>query len=100
MVVFLQSLSKDKDVIQIHTHHSFHNEVVEDIVHYGLECSRTIGKAKEHDQQLKQPLIGLESCFLFVLFLDPHIVVALADIQLGEVPCTLEVVDKFGDEGK
>ena len=29
-----------------------------------------------------------------------HIVVATADVQLGEIACIAEVVDKFGDEGE
>ena len=39
----------DEDVIQVHAHHSFGNEVAEDIVYHSLEGSEAIGEAKEHD---------------------------------------------------
>ena len=51
--VLLSGLGKDEDVIEVHTHHSFCNEVTEDVIHHGLECSWAIGEAKEHDQQFE-----------------------------------------------
>ena len=47
--VLLQGLCKDEDVIKVHTHHYFYNEVMEDVIHHGLEYSRAISEAKEHD---------------------------------------------------
>ena len=48
-VVLLLSLGKDEDVVKVYTHHSFCNEVMEDIIYHGLEGSWAIGEAKEHD---------------------------------------------------
>ena len=76
----LQGLSKDEDVIEVHAHHSFCNEIMEDVIHHGLECSWAISKAKEQDQQFEEPSICLECCLLLISFLDMHIVIAPADI--------------------
>ena len=80
VVVFLQGLGEDEDVIEIHSHHSFCNEVMEDVIHHGLKHSWAIGEAKEHDQQFEKPSICLEYCLPLISFLDVHIVVASADI--------------------
>jgi len=40
--------SKDQDVIQIDHHNVFCYEVLEDVVHNGLEGGRAVGHPKEH----------------------------------------------------
>ena len=40
--------SKDQNVVQIDHHNAFCYEVLEDIIHYGLEGGWTIGHPKEH----------------------------------------------------
>ena len=61
-------------------HHSLHDEVMEGVIHHGLECSGAIGEAKEHDQQFEQPLVCPECCLPLISFLNAHIVIAPADI--------------------
>jgi len=53
--VLLHSLSVDEDVIEVYTDHSFHNEVLKDLIHHCLEGRRTVCKAKEHHQWFEQP---------------------------------------------
>ncbi|KAG6875732.1 hypothetical protein C0993_007748, partial [Termitomyces sp. T159_Od127] len=64
------------------------------------EGGQAIGESKEHDKQFKQPLIGPEGSFPLISFLNAHIVVTPLDIQFGEVPRPLEVIDELEDEGK
>ena len=45
-------------------------------------------------------MICPECYLLLISFLNAHIVVAPADVQLGEIVCIVEIVDKFGDEGE
>ena len=43
-------LGEDQDVVQIDHHNTFHYEVPEDVIHHGLEGSRTVSHSKEHYQ--------------------------------------------------
>ncbi|KAG5348619.1 hypothetical protein C0989_009449 [Termitomyces sp. Mn162] len=95
-MVFLQCFGVDEDVVEVHAHYTLHNEVLEDIVHYGLEGGWAVGETKEHNKWLGQFLVGLEGHLLLIA----HIVVTPLNIQFSEVLCTLEVVDELGDEGE
>ncbi|KAG5332685.1 hypothetical protein C0989_006724 [Termitomyces sp. Mn162] len=97
-MVFLQCFGIDEDVIQIHTHYALCYEVPEDVVHHGLESGRAVGESKEHNEQLKQFLVGQEGSLPLISFLNAHIVVTPPDIQFSEVLRTPEVVDELGDE--
>ncbi|KAG5349479.1 hypothetical protein C0989_003549, partial [Termitomyces sp. Mn162] len=87
----------DEDVIKVHAHYALCYEVLEDVIHHGLEGGRAIGEPKEHNKQLKQSLIGPEDGLPLISFLDAHIVVTPLDAQFSEVLCTPEVVDELGD---
>ena len=54
---------KDQDVVQVNHHNTFHYEVLEDVVHHGLEGGRTVSHAKEHYQGFEQASIGPEGRF-------------------------------------
>jgi len=66
--------SKDQNVIQIDHHDTFCYEVLEDVVHHGLEDGRAVGHAKEHYQRFKQASIGLEGCLSLISGLDMDVV--------------------------
>ena len=51
---------KDQNVIQIDHHDAFCYEVLEDVVHHGLEGGQAVSHAKEHYQGFEQASIGLE----------------------------------------
>ncbi|KAG5348964.1 hypothetical protein C0989_006843, partial [Termitomyces sp. Mn162] len=84
----------------VHTHYALCYEVLEDVVHHSLEGGGAVGESKEHNEQLKQSLVGLEGSLPLISFLNAHIVVTPLDVQFSEVSCTLEVVDELGDEGE
>ncbi|KAG5335269.1 hypothetical protein C0989_001606 [Termitomyces sp. Mn162] len=100
LMVFLQCFGVDEDVIEVHAHYTLYNEVLKDIIHHGLEGGWAVGETKEHDEQLKQSLVGLEGHLLLVSFLNAHIVVTPPDIQFSEVLHASKVVDELGDEGE
>ena len=43
-------LGEDQDVVQVDHHNTFRYEVLEDVVHHGLEGGRTVSHSKEHYQ--------------------------------------------------
>ncbi|KAG5333671.1 hypothetical protein C0989_005038 [Termitomyces sp. Mn162] len=99
-MVFLQHFGIDEDVVKVYTHYALCYEVLEDVIHHGLNGGGAIGESKEHHKQLKQSSVGSKGGLLLVSFLDVHIVVTLLDIQFSEVLCTPEVVDELGNEGE
>jgi hypothetical protein len=48
-VMLFHCFCEDEDVIQVDTDYAFRDEVLEDIVHHGLEGGRAVGEAEEHD---------------------------------------------------
>ena len=41
---------EDQDIVEIDNNMSFINEVVENILHDGLECGQRVTKAESHDK--------------------------------------------------
>ncbi|KAG5723895.1 hypothetical protein E4T56_gene9823 [Termitomyces sp. T112] len=80
LTVFLQHFGVDEDVIEVHAHYTLHNEVLEDVIHHGLEGGQAVGETEEHDEQLKQSPVSPEGHLLLVSFLNAHIVVTPSDI--------------------
>ncbi|KAG5335719.1 hypothetical protein C0989_000561 [Termitomyces sp. Mn162] len=99
-IVFFQHFGVDEDVVKVYAHYALHDEVPENVVHHSLEGGGAVGESKEHNKQLEQSSVGLESDLPLVSILDMHIVVAPPDVQFSEVLHTLEVVDELGDEGE
>ncbi|KAG5732064.1 hypothetical protein E4T56_gene18820 [Termitomyces sp. T112] len=98
--MFLQHFGVEEDVIEVHTHYTLYNEVLEDVIHHGLDGGQAIGETKEYDKQLEQFLVGPEGCLPLISFLNMHIVVTPPDVQLSEVLHAAEVVDELRDEGE
>ena len=68
--MFLFHLRKDQNVIQAYYHNPFGYEGSEDVVHYSLEGSRTVGHSKEHHKRFEEAAVGVEGHFLFISRLD------------------------------
>ncbi|KAG6884182.1 hypothetical protein C0993_000584, partial [Termitomyces sp. T159_Od127] len=98
LAVLLKHFGVDEDVVKVYAHYTLHNEVPEDVIHHCLESGWTVGESKEYDKQFKQPPLGPEGSLPLISFLNVHIVVTPPDIQFGEVPHPLEVIDELGDE--
>ena len=96
-MLFLR-LGEDQDVIQVDHHNTFCYEVLEDIIHHGLEGGRTVSHSKEHYQGFEQASIGLEGHLPLISGLNANIVETPTDIQLGEVSGPMELGHEFGDQ--
>ena len=48
-----------------------------DFVNIALEAGRRIGKTKKYDLVLKMAVLYLESFFLFVIFLNSHLMICV-----------------------
>ncbi|KAG5336713.1 hypothetical protein C0989_012016 [Termitomyces sp. Mn162] len=97
-IVFFQHFGVDEDVVKIDADYALCDEVLEDVIHHGLEGGRAVGESKEHHDQFEQFLVGLEGGLPLVSFLNVHVVVTPLDVQFSKVLCTLEVVDVLRDE--
>jgi len=65
-----------------------------------LEDSRTIGHSEEHYVRFKETLVGVESYLPFISGLNAYVIETPADVKFCEVPGSVELEDKFRDEGK
>src|SRR6266404_5313514 len=93
----------DQDIIHIDNDASSLREeaeldVLEDLIHHGLECTRGICQPEEHDTWFKKTVFGLKCCFLFIPCLDPNVVVSPSYVELGEDVRVLHLTDEIGNE--
>ena len=75
-------------------------EVPKDVVHHSLEGGRRIAQPKEHDSGFKQSPICPKGYLPLISLPHLYIVISPLNIQLGDVPRILDLVDMFLDEGK
>ena len=96
--VFLFCLRKDQNVVQVHYYNTFSYEGSEDVIHHSLEGGGTVGHSKEHHERFKEAAVGAEGHFPFISRLDAYIIETLVNIKFCEVPGSVELGDKLGDE--
>ena len=80
---FAFTLSIDKNVIEIHYHKNV-ELLGQDLIGVALKRSRCVGQSKRHNLVLEMAIAGLEDHFLFIAFLDPHLMVSIGQIELSE----------------
>ncbi|GBG74392.1 hypothetical protein CBR_g18803 [Chara braunii] len=97
--VGLEGGAKNKNVIEV-DHDTDFEEVAEDVVHGGLECGGGVGETERHYEKLVVPEVGAEGGLVGVLLADADLVEAIAEVDLGEVFGSTEVIKKFGYPGK
>jgi len=91
-------LHKDQNVVQVHYDNPFRYDSSEDVVHYSLESSRTIGHSEKHYEGFEKAMVGVESRFPFISGLDVYIIETPVDIQFCEVPGSAELGNEFGNK--
>ena len=96
-MVLFQCLSEDQDIIQIYYHNALSYEILENVIHHGLEDSQTIGYAKEYYQRLEKTVASAKDSLPFISGLNTDIVETPANIQFGKVLGFLELGHKLGD---
>ncbi len=82
-MLFALTLSVDEDVIKIHYHENV-EFLVQDLGNVTLKRGRCIGQSERHDLVLEIAIAGPEGCLLFIAFLDPHLMISIGQIKLGE----------------
>ncbi len=80
---FAFAFSVDKNVIKIH-YYSNVKLLCQDLIDIALEWGRGIDQSKKHYLILEMAIASPESCFLFVAFSDPHLMIDISQIKLGE----------------
>ena len=48
LMVFREGLGVDQDVIKVNAYHSFHDEVLEYVIHHSLEGGWAVGESEKH----------------------------------------------------
>jgi len=96
--VLPKSARVDEDVIKIHDHKPTKMRT-EDVIHQGLECGRCICETKGEHNKLIEAIPSAERRLGDVLLLDADLVVARAEVNLGEETCTMEAIQEVVDAG-
>ena len=99
-MMFLYGFSVDEDAVEVHTHYSFHNKVLKDLICHCLEDRRTVCKAKEHHQWFEQSMTHPKCSFPLITLFHSHILISPSHIQLCEVLCTMKLTHKVQNETK
>jgi hypothetical protein len=97
--MLLDGLRKDEDVVEVNTDDSFHDEVLEDVVHHSLEGGGRVSESEKHHQGFEESVIRMKRCLPLIALLHPNIVVTPSYVELHKVFHTVKLVDKFQDEG-
>jgi hypothetical protein len=100
MLVFLHALHEDEDVIEVNADDSFHDEVLEDVVHHSLEGGWRVSESEKHHQGFEKSAIHTKCCLPLIAFLHLDIVVTPLYIELHKVFRTVKLVDEFRNEGQ
>jgi hypothetical protein len=74
------------------------DEVLEDIVHCGLEHCWRVGKAEVHHQWLKEPPVSTEGGLPLVAFADQDVVEAPPNIEFHEELSSLQPINEVVDQ--
>ncbi len=82
-MLFALALSVDENIIEIH----YYGDVEllgQDLVDVTLKRGQCISQSKRHNLVLEMAVAGSEGRLLFVAFSDPHSMVGVGQIKLGE----------------
>src|ERR1700677_237648 len=95
----------DSNVIHVYANDStlgsvFCDDLFIDLVHHCLKSGGGIAKAEKHDCGFKEAIACFEGRFVFVAFLDSHVVISPSYVQLGEYGRSPKVSKEVRDEGK
>ncbi len=82
-MLFAFAFSVDKDVIEIHYYEDI-ELLGQDLIDVTLKRSRCVGQSERHDLVLEMAVADPEGRLPFVAFPDPHSMVGIGQIELGE----------------
>ena len=90
-------LGVDQYVIQIYDNKDI-QLFSQNLVNISLKGSRSIRKTKRHDLVFKVSVLDPESCFSFITFTNPHLIIGISEIQLGESPCPTKPIQRLANQ--
>ena len=96
--MLFNSFSENEYVVQVNHHNPFSYELLEDVIHHGLESGWAIGETEEHYQWFEETSVRSESSLPLVTFFHLNIIETPSDVQFGEVLGAPELSDQFGNE--
>jgi hypothetical protein len=84
VMMLFHGLCEDEDVVKVDTDNSFHDEVLENVIHHGLEGGGRVSESKKHHQGFKEaPFVRNAAFHSSPSFMD--IVVTPPYIKFSEV---------------
>ena len=72
-------------MINVNGHEALVNELLENVIHHGLEGGWAVGETEVHDQGFKESAVDLAGSFPLVTLFNTYIVISPAYVQLCEV---------------
>ncbi len=88
-ILFAFAFGVDEDVIEIYYYKNI-KLFCQDLVDIILEDSQCIGQSKRHHLVFEMVIVGSESRFSFIAFLDPYLMVGISQIKLGEMSISVK----------
>jgi hypothetical protein len=88
------------NIVEVYTNHTFHNEILENVVHHGLEGRGRVSESEKHHQRFIEAAMGIKCCSPLITHFHLHILVPPPHIELSEELCILKLIHQFGNEGK
>ena len=87
-----------EDVVEVDHDVSRQDEVLENVVHHGLEGRRGVGKAEIYYQRLEESAVSTEHGLPLVALADADIVESPPDIELREESGPFQTINKVVNE--
>jgi hypothetical protein len=100
LAMLFNVLGENENVIEVYTHHTFHNEILENVIHHGLEDGGRVSESEKHHQRFVETVIGMKCCLPLITCLHLHILVPPPHIKLSEELCMPKLIHQFGNEGE
>ncbi len=83
-MLFALVLSIDENVIEVHYYKNV-ELFCQDLVDKALEYGPCVGQSKRHDLIFEVAIASPEGRFLLIAFPDPHSMVGIDQVKLGEI---------------
>jgi hypothetical protein len=100
LVMLFNVLGEDENVVKVYTNDPFHNEILENVIHHGLEGRGRVSESEKHHQRFIEVAIGMKCHLPLIACLHPHILVPPPHIKLSEELHTSKLIHQFGKEGE
>ena len=76
----------------------FEDDVAVDVVHHGLKSCWQVGESKVHYSRFKKTVSGFEHRFLFISFMNAHVIVSPSNVKFGVYVRVAQISDEIGNQ--